>query len=338
MKVIYYLFALFIAIIFISCGVTDSENNAIQPGRRDYVWEVDTLNIPFTNLTRIWGSSSSDVWTIGPGGDKDKTIYRFNGKRWRNDGISRPLAPTAIWGSSANNVWIGGRGGDLWLFDGLSLKKHTTLIATDYSWISIENIWGDSENNIYAVGFAEQENKYKALLAKYDGSSWSIVNLPEIRNSFVKIYRGINSSNDYFIYGFRSEQLSIDTNKIYTWNGTTLKELVSAVQSVNIQKINNEMFIIQGNDLYKYKSNKLSFFTTIPNENFLHAIWGKSEKDIFFGMTDGIVHYNGDDFKYLVNFNQGISLTGAVLFNDEVFFMAYDFNKSLNLIFRGKLK
>ena len=66
-------------------SLTNCKENSIngddnlEPGRRDYTWTVDTLNIPFTSLTRIWGSSPMDVWAIGPGGDADKTIYHFDG-------------------------------------------------------------------------------------------------------------------------------------------------------------------------------------------------------------------------------------------------------------------
>lgn len=58
-------------IILNTCDTTEPPKDEIEPGRRDYVWEVDTLEIPFTYLHRIWGSSPNDVWAIGPGGDLD---------------------------------------------------------------------------------------------------------------------------------------------------------------------------------------------------------------------------------------------------------------------------
>lgn len=56
-------------------------NDNSPPGRRDYVLTIDTLNIPFTTLQRIWGTSPQDVWAIAPGGDSDK---RKGGKMERS--------------------------------------------------------------------------------------------------------------------------------------------------------------------------------------------------------------------------------------------------------------
>ncbi|MDO8548583.1 MAG: hypothetical protein Q7S39_00325, partial [Ignavibacteria bacterium] len=71
--------------LIISCNNNPFKPPDDPPGRRDYTWTVDTLNIPFTNLTRIWGSSPMDVWAIGPGGDANKTIYHFDGEKWGTD-------------------------------------------------------------------------------------------------------------------------------------------------------------------------------------------------------------------------------------------------------------
>ncbi len=50
--------------------VFDCHNNPVTPpvdeaGSRDYIWTVDTINYP-NSITRIWGSSPSDVWAVGP--------------------------------------------------------------------------------------------------------------------------------------------------------------------------------------------------------------------------------------------------------------------------------
>jgi len=152
------LFKIFLIIaaasLFNTCNITEPTDN-LKPGRRDYTWTVDTLNIPFTVLTRIWGSSPSDVWAIGPGGDLDKTIYHFDGVRWSNDGISRPLSPTTIFGFSASDVWICGLGGDIWNYNGIDFIKKTTITILNYNFLGFEDIWGDSPNSIYAVGFAQ---------------------------------------------------------------------------------------------------------------------------------------------------------------------------------------
>ena len=87
--------------LFTSAGCSSATGPITSsPGRRDYTWTVDTLNIPYTMLGYIWGSSPTDVWAVGPGGDLDKTIYHFTGEKWFNDGISRSLTPGAVFGFS----------------------------------------------------------------------------------------------------------------------------------------------------------------------------------------------------------------------------------------------
>ncbi|TAK56744.1 MAG: hypothetical protein EPO24_10710, partial [Bacteroidetes bacterium] len=44
--------------------------DTIQPGKRDYVWSIDSVdygNLPSTiQLESIWGSSATDVWGASP--------------------------------------------------------------------------------------------------------------------------------------------------------------------------------------------------------------------------------------------------------------------------------
>ena len=62
-----------------TCKDTINNPPEPEPGRRDYVWTVDTIKIPYTFLQNISGSSSQDVWAVGPGGGLDQTIWHFNG-------------------------------------------------------------------------------------------------------------------------------------------------------------------------------------------------------------------------------------------------------------------
>ncbi|VAX19304.1 hypothetical protein MNBD_IGNAVI01-1494, partial [hydrothermal vent metagenome] len=63
-------------VIFNSCE-KGTEPEEIPPGRRDYVWEIDTITAPFFSLTGISGVAPNDVWAVGPGGGLDKTIWHY---------------------------------------------------------------------------------------------------------------------------------------------------------------------------------------------------------------------------------------------------------------------
>ncbi|MDT3695715.1 MAG: hypothetical protein ROY99_04930 [Ignavibacterium sp.] len=341
LKINYLFLSLFLIALFvltISCNTTEPTDN-IKPGRRDYTWKVDTLDIPFTTLQRIWGSSPDDVWAIGPGGDKDKTIYHFDGKKWKTDGISRPLAPTSIFGFAPDNVWIGGRGGEIWHFNGFNLSKIFTMNITGYNFYGFENIWGDAINNVYAVGYAEDGVTYKGIIALYDGVTWENLDIPIIKNSFIKIQRGIKSNNNYFILAYRFEQFAEDTSYIYEFDGLNLNKIYQGITTTQelaeLACINGKIYIREGYNIFEYNNKKLDLLFKLPAEA---SISGRNIKDIFLAKIDGIAHYNGSDIQYLYHFGNNISLSGEVIFDNEIFFLAYDFNNSLNLVFRGKLK
>lgn len=325
-------------ILFNTCDSSEPVDD-LKPGRRDYVWTVDTINIPFTTLQRIWGSSPTDVWAIGPGGDLDKTIYHFDGARWSTDGISRPLSPTTIFGFSASNVWICGRGGDIWNYNGSNWIKNTTITIPDYNLIGFEDVWGDAPNNIYVVGYAQDGITYRSVIVRYDGVSWKNIEAFTIRNSFIKIRRGKKTSNNYYISGVRDEQFAEDTTFIYQFHDSTLKQIYKGLWSNDevawIENINGEMYFLKGSVLFKYVNNDFQFFVDIGEPA---AFLGRNSKDIFLGKLNGIAHFNGTDIQYLYPFSdQSIRIFMGIIFEKEVFFLAYDVNNSLNLIIKGKL-
>ena len=55
-------------------------------------------------------------------------------------------------------------------------------------------------------------------------------------------------------------------------------------------------------------------------------------------MTDGLMHYNGTDFQYLINFPTSISTRSSILFDKEVFFAIYLGATAKNVVLHGRLK
>ena len=316
----------------------------LQPGRRDYTWTVDTLNVPYRVLEDIWGSSPTDLWCVGPG--NDNPIYHFNGQKWTDYDIPPPsLSPTAVFGFSENNVWFGGTyGDDIWHYDGSVLSRFQNYAIPGYPLTGIQNIWGDNPNNVFAVGFADSSNISRGVIQHFDGSSWKIVYmtpLVSIREAYIRIFRN-NISNDHNYYLLSFYAVDADSAKICQYDGENeVKEIYSSVASqANLSIINNEVYFTLGNQICIRQNNAFSVFLSVPGNNFLGGIGGRNNKDIILEMKDGIAHYNGNNIEYLYHFNHpGISISGyPVIFEKEVFILAYDFQNNLNLIFRGELK
>ena len=70
---------IFFTILNYSCKNTAVSPPEDAPGRRDYVWTVDTLNCPADPMFRMWGSSPTDIWTTSYG-NWDKSISHFDGE------------------------------------------------------------------------------------------------------------------------------------------------------------------------------------------------------------------------------------------------------------------
>lgn len=331
-----------VLMLIISCkeGVTNIEEP--QPGRRDYVWTVDTLAIPFMSFGRIWGSDTYDLWIVGPGGDLDKTIYHFDGVSWKQFGKSRPFSPLSVWGFGKNNVWFGGREGKIWHYDGNVLRENKLFETTRDKNIGFQEIWGDSPTNIFAAGYSGDEQNRIAVIAHYDGIKWELTDFTELKKyDFLRIRRA--SANKYYLLAIKDEPQTGDLLSIWEYEGGTKIKLIyegklGLLTTAFIQKINNEMYFVIGNTINMYSNSKFNQLLQVNFSNFDTQIFGRNKKDIFLRMLDGIAHYNGNDIEYLFRFHERISITDAFLFENEVFFLALDLTNGNDLIFHGKLK
>ncbi len=331
---------LFFLFLFESCKSPTAPKNTLQPGRRDYTWTVDTLNIPYTVLESIWGSSPTDVWAVGPGGDKDKTLYHYTGQQWFNDGVSRPLDPDAVFGFSQNDVWFGASN-TIWHYDGNNISDFQDYTIPNCRIAGIQGMWGDNPNSVYAVGFADSSNIDRGIIQHFDGNNWNTVYISNKNEGFGRIYQDVLNNNIYVLSARNNDNNNTDSLIIYQFDGKNVKGIYSsdffAGHSSNLACIASEVYFVLDNGVYLYNNGfKLQF--NVGYTNFDRNICGRNEDDVFLCMKDGIAHYNGSDIQYLYHFHTGIQLLGTPpIFDKEIFFLAYDFVNNLNLIIRGKL-
>ena len=341
-----FLFTALLTIIFINLSCEDNPVTPDEPppGSRDYTWTVDTLAIPFMSFNRIWGSSPQDVWIVGPGGDLDKTIYHYDGSSWQTDGRSRPVSPLAVWGFAENDVWIGGRDGQIWHYDGSSWIEDTMFVRPREKNIGFQEIWGDSPDNILATGYSGDLENRTAVLAKYIGIKWKLTEFDSLRkHNFLRIRRSNEQSDNYYIQSFEHQTLTSDSLSIFEYKDDNSIKLIyegGAGSSTRafIQKIGDEIYFVIGNTINRYVNNEFQPYLEIPFSNFGFQIFGRNKNDIFLRMTDGIAHFNGNNTEYIYMFEGKISITDAVLFENEVFFLAFDISNGNDLIYHGKLE
>src|SRR5574338_951419 len=145
MKKLLKIFLVLTLLVFVqvSCNTTEPPiPPEDKPGRRDYIWTVDTLNYPNATLNRMWGSSPIDVWATSPG-DWNKSISHFNGFVWSSYGVNGMNTPLCVFGFTQNDIYLGTAGGVVWKFNGSNWQQFAALSKDGHTDIAFNNIWGE---------------------------------------------------------------------------------------------------------------------------------------------------------------------------------------------------
>src|SRR5690606_29010 len=112
-KLFYNLLAFFLIlplILQLSCSSPTDPNDNLQPGRRDYVWTVDTLAAPSGNifyLWQIWGYNTANIWVAGQG-DTPYNLWFLDGMTWKPYSQIVNGSFGSVFGFSESDIWVTG--------------------------------------------------------------------------------------------------------------------------------------------------------------------------------------------------------------------------------------
>jgi len=339
-----FLFFISLFIISISCDSTEPTYE-LKPGRRDYIWTVDTLAGLNNPRFRMWGSSPTDIWAVTES-NWENSISHFDGSRWISYGISGLATPFTIYGFSNTDVYVGEAGsGRIWKFDGNYWNQYAQLTKDGHNNIWIENIWGKSPNDFYAFGVYPDSNGLAngSVISHYSSGKWVNINRNELKGVVEHFYTNSSDNKNYLRLTRVGGVEFIDSTIIYEFINNGFKKIYSSIElkgtQADIALINNEVIFVLGNQIARRINNQFQTILNVNNSNFYQRIWGRNVKDIFLLMTDGLAHYNGTDMDYLFYFNRTPStqIYGAALFEKDVFFLVDEAPSGLSLVYHGKL-
>lgn len=310
-----------------------------KPGSRDYVWTADTLwTEDFFGITDMWGSSPNSIWMVASGTSAKDCLWYYNGEKWiRYNQLLSPGLNT-VFGANANEIWIGDSFNTIWRNKGSGWEKFQQFTLEGFDNVVITSIYGTSANNLYASGFADDNNNsnYKGIILKYNGTNWKFLDIPDIKVSFNRIKR-INDGK-YLIWATNFEN-GIFLEKLFIFDGNGgLKEIYSDNSYPHLNEMNEEVYVTINNRIYKWNNEKLELWKEFPSNIYYGNVLGRNEKDFFGCGYEGILHYNGTD---LVNlYPTQLDLHGALIFDQNVFFDGYSRSGSgyNYIIIRGILK
>lgn len=328
---------------FTSCQNSPAEPEEIQGGRRDYVWTIDTMPpTPYNGISRVWGSSERNLWGVAYGGVANKEVWHFNGSAWITLPWIPDFTPNCIYGFDETNIWAGSVNGEIWKGNGYTFKKFSKQVISGFPHISYENMWGESPDDVYAVGTAFSiDDSKKGFIMHFDGTKWEILQVTEDNHIiFIDARKDSKGSNLLFIGGLSHYGYTVDSSRVWTFDGNQLKQIYvgeySPTQKSGVYRIDGRVYITIGQKIFKYENNSLQLWKDFTGTNFQARMWGRNENDFFYISTDGgIGHYNGKD---LVTIYNNFFAYNAVILNDFVFFHTFDEVKGSNIFLKGKLK
>jgi hypothetical protein len=310
------------------------------PGRRDYTWTVDTIKIPFNYLGRITGSGPNDVYAVGPGGGLDETIWHYDGNRWSTDGVSRLISPHCIFSLGVNDVWIAGSEGRVWHYDGGNWSESLDFKKDNYV-VGFQDIWGESSQNIYAVGYADSGDTRSGIILHYDGKTWQEELIPNFPYCFGRMGKDINGNHKYYLFGTNYSNDGYFLG-LFEYDGrVNMTKIYEKLYDLNtypgFQLIDNKMYFTLGRTINTYEYSYFKWLMNINGEKFIAHLYGRSLSDMLYIMSDGIEQYNGTDEQYIYRYSN-IQFTDAVLFDNAIFLVATDFTNNQNVMIKGVLK
>jgi hypothetical protein len=264
-------------------------------------------------LQDVWGSSATDMFAVGF--DKTRstgTILHYDGATWTQQLSLPEIELQSVWGAAANNVFAVGShiqstAGAILHFDGSAWTEMTgpSVPPRDDAVIVWRSVWGSSGDDVYAVGA-----RYKtaatpttglleptALVAHYDGTSWSEVELPSGSNREILDVWGTSASNVYLVGDFQPGDGN-DEGIILRFDGSSWTETRYGSDGLHLKAAwgtgPNDVFAVgdEGTILHFTGAGWVPMPTPITKA--VHEIWGSSASDVVAVAARGIIlHYDG---------------------------------------------
>ncbi|MBK7104541.1 MAG: hypothetical protein IPH62_04595 [Ignavibacteriae bacterium] len=315
----------------------------IEPGRRDYVWEIDTLKVPygeFTSAYGIWGTDPNNIWmTAGRSSSNQYRLFHFNGIKWENIDIEFSLLDAwSIYGFDSKNIWICTGLGKIIKYNGSNWELLGNY-AIEGEQLALNGFSGNSISEFYSFGAyleSPKRSKSKAILLKNNitNNDWEYVDFGEINTIFSSMTYDSNEKC-FFISSYNP---SNGHQNIYKFANNKITDIYESNEETKVFGMENTAYFMVGKKILKYKNGSLFVWEDFSDiEGFAGPILGRNEKDFFtatFGV--GIGHYNGSYIEIL--FETDLWFSSSIIFENEVFFVCFRPGIKQDIIIHGKLE
>ncbi|MFZ5477535.1 MAG: hypothetical protein ACOZNI_12235 [Myxococcota bacterium] len=145
-------------------------------------WTTVAADLPGALLS-VWGTSASDVWTVGVDGGDGVTIRHWDGASW----ATSSHAGTLWWTFGIDDVvWAVGEAGAAVRIDTATgaIEEMTLDPAITYF-----GIWGASADDLWAVGGDPAVISDAGTIWHWDGTAWSEAEAPAEAAAQIAVYK-----------------------------------------------------------------------------------------------------------------------------------------------------
>lgn len=340
MQFIYKAFFLCALLLFTTtCSTTEPPPLPDEKTTLEYDWEVDTLFNPHGYGVvpwAMWGSSPTDVWTVGFNLAGQGEMFHYDGNFWKRVtpdlGFNYQLS--SVFGFSDNDIYIAGaeliidtvlHGSNLLLhYNGVDLKQINVSDGNGLIYIH-----GRNSDDIWACGY------YGTLYHKI-GSAWqkmpfnSKLNLGPI---WTAPTGEVFMMSEYFDYPITADTAMFYFSKFSSSNW----EILDSCKLVSVNGIrtgykfgHNAMWGLSANEIYSagnavYRFDGSNWSPATWDNYLFRDIKGIINGNIFAVGDHGTIHYSiknqwkriGDYSRYVVDFYS------VMPFENEIFIGAY---------------
>ena len=330
-----------------------------QPGRRDYVWTVDTIAYPGswqTLMYDIWGSSPNDVYVVGHNDRGYGKMFRFDGNKWKEVDLGEifkgGIDLKSIIGFAKNDVWaVGDR-----IYDNPNrppnfLDSSLIIRFNGINWIeykvtngrALRSIMGIMPNELWACGNG-------GTIWHYTEGKWvkeSVdVEIPPGGEFFLNDIQPM-PNGDVFMIGFIHQNDIVKTTRFF-FKRENGKWRILDTAIIMLNRIEEkwgyaDLWLSPKGKLYSCGGGVYEWDGKSWRQILVHPIWlakmfGTGEKNIFIAGHLGVVlHYNGSDWYQFSELDFAKAYWSGAVIGNEVFLVSmigeYD-----TAIIKGKLK
>lgn len=320
-----------------SCTLLTGPSGDVQPGRRDYVWTVDTLSSSIFLTECIWGSSASDVWLGAYGAN---SLFHYDGNKWEvwNGAPANHSEVDAIYGSGPNDAWLATYDNEIWHFDGNRWSEAYRYKASgSYHVPMIKSVWGTSASDVYACGTMNlNDSLLEGFILHNNGDGWKEVYRASSFSDFVRVR--VEDGTAYILSADTPVNEPNPVVSFYGFRGGILKKIYSGyIYNTGLSDVGGKVYFMISGDVCRYIPGNLQKVFSVTSANFAYNLYGRSEKDVFVSMYDGLSHWNGTDLQYLSKFSNTPYVGSVAVFPNDFFAVSHDMSTGKNMVHHGRL-